>query len=292
MAISRRSFALILALTPGIGGKSVARILARNDLLGRSPEEFFKLSAAAYKEEYRLLAKAATSLLKIREELSRIAELEQRLESLGVQLVVATDLNFPAQIEVFDPNPPGVLFLYGNKRLLTRKKFAVLSSKNAFPAELELMEKVTEEAVLAGEILVSGHDRPEYQRTAVVPLRWGSPRILCLDRGMFQVLGDDLKNEAFRLARLWRYEFDPSTDLVISPFRPDAGFAGVNNQVRDRLVASMADRIDFARVEPGGNMEKILKLAIAAGKPIRVSDRIPEFRTYRSLGASVIEDQN
>ena len=96
MAISRRSFALILALTPGIGGKSVARILARNDLLGRSPEEFFKLSAAAYKEEYRLLAKAATSLLKIREELSRIAELEQRLESLGVQLVVATAAALPA----------------------------------------------------------------------------------------------------------------------------------------------------------------------------------------------------
>lgn len=290
MPMTRRSFALTLSLTPGIGGKSLARILARNDLLGRTPEEFFKLSAAAYKEEYRLLARAATNLLKTREELHILRALERRLEGLGVELVVATDASFPYQVEMFDPDPPAALFLYGNKKLLDRKTFAVLSSKNARPAELDQMEQLTEQRVLAGEILVSGHDRPEYQRTAVVPLRWGSPRILCLDRGMFQVLGDDLRNEAFRLARLWRYEFDPSTDLVVSPFRPDAGFAGVNNQVRDRLVASLANRIDFVKIDPGGNMQKILNMAIKAARPVRVSDRIPEFRTYRSLGAEVIEE--
>ncbi len=85
---------------------------------------------------------------------------------------------------------------------------------------------------------MTGHDRPEYQRSAVVPLRWGSPRLLCLDRGLFRVLGEDLRSEAFRAARLWRYEFDASTDLVVSPFRPDSEFIGVNNKVRDRLVST------------------------------------------------------
>ena len=117
---------------------------------------------------------------------------------------------------------------------------------------------------------MTGHDRPEYQRSAVVPLRWGAPRILCLDRGLFQVLGDDLKNEAFRAARLWRYEFDPSTDLVISPFRPESGFIGVNNQVRDRLVASLSHRLTFVNVRPDGNMEKLARTAEKAGRQVTV----------------------
>src|SRR5262249_32622414 len=152
-------------------------------------------SGEGLREEYRLNAKAATNLQarNIRETL----EIEKRLDGLGVSLVTAADAHYPALIEEMDPDPPGVLFLYGNTKLLETSTFAVLSSRNARPADLELIEKLTEEGVMGAEVLVTGHDRPEYQRSAVVPLRWGSPRILCLDRGLFNVLGPDLKDEAF-----------------------------------------------------------------------------------------------
>ncbi|MBI1333063.1 MAG: hypothetical protein GC165_09310 [Armatimonadetes bacterium] len=271
MSLSRRTFTLTLAMTPGIGGRSVVKVLARNDLLGRSAEEFFALSFETYVEEYGLLRKAAEYLSQHRETLVQEVEpLEKRLETLGVRWFVITDAGYPEQLEQFDPDPPAMVFLYGNTKLLSAKTFAVLSSRQASEQELYEIERLTEEGVLNGEILVSGHDRPEYQRSAVVPLRWGAPRILCLDRGLFQVLGEDLKNEAFRMARLWRYEFDPSTDLVVSPFRPEAKFVGVNNQVRDRLVAGLANRIDFVKVSPGGNMEKLAKLAEKAARPVRL----------------------
>ena len=271
MSISRRTFTLTLAMTPGLGGRSVVKVLARNDLLNRSPEEFFRLGFESYVEEYGLMRKAAEYLVSHRKTLlAEIEPLEKRLEVLGVRWSVITDAGYPEMLEQFDPNPPAMVFIYGNSKLLTSKTFSVLSSRNASEQELMEIERLTEQGVLGGEVLVTGHDKPEYQRSAVVPLRWGAPRILCLDRGLFQVLGDDLRNEAFRIARLWRYEFDPSTDLVVSPFRPEAGMFGVNNQVRDRLVAGLSHRIDFVKVAPGGNMEKLVKMAKKAGRKVEV----------------------
>jgi predicted Rossmann fold nucleotide-binding protein DprA/Smf involved in DNA uptake len=276
-------------MTPGIGGRTVTRVLTRNGLLGRSPEEFLDLAPEVWIEEYRLSQKAALGLSEgIGKLLEKTTALERRLDGLGASLVTAADAHYPTLVEQMDTDPPGVLFLYGNTRLLEGRTFAVLASRGTLPADLNLIETLTEQGVLDGEVLVVGHDRPEYQRAAVVPLRWGSPRILCLDRGMFQVLGENLRDEAFRAARLWRYEFDPTTDLVVSPFRPDASFIGVNNQVRDRLVACLSRRLDFVQIAEGGNMEKLARLALRAGRPVRVSDRSLGYRSLREAGAGVI----
>lgn len=286
MSLSRRSFALHLAMTPGVGGRSIVRILARNDLLGRSAEEFLALSPEALKEEYRLNAKQSTNIAYgFEDRIEANAALERRLDGLGVRLITIADAGYPEAVEAFDPDPPSVLFLYGNTRLLQSPTFAVLGSRNTFPAGLNRIEELTEEGVLAGETLVTGHDRPEYQRSAIVPLRWGAPRILVLDRGLFEVLGQDLKDEAFRAARLWRYEFDPATDLAISPFRPEARFIGMNNQVRDRLVASLAKRLDFVSIAEGGNMARLARLGLKAGRRVRVAEGAAKYEELLEAGA-------
>lgn len=281
---------MLLALTPGIGGRTLVRILARSDLMGQSPYEFFALSPEALREDYGLPTKLADrisgSMDRLTEELSAF---EEKLESLGVHLVTAADAHFPARLEGIDIDPPPALFMYGNQKLIESKTFCILSSRSTPPKALDKIEKLAEEGVLKGEVLVSGHDRPEYQRSAVVPLRWGSPRILCLDRGMFGALGDDLSVEPFRTARLWRFQFDKNTDLVVSPFRPNAGFAGVNNQVRDRLVAGLSERLDFVLINPGGNMDKLARAALKAGRPVRVSDLSLDYRQYREQGAEVLD---
>ena len=287
MSLTRRSFALHLAMTPGIGGRSTVRILARNDLLGRSAEECLRLSPESLREEYRLNVKQATNLtLDPAGRMAANAALERRLDGLGVRLITAADAGYPALVEEFDPDPPGVLFLHGNVRLLQAPTFAVLGSRNTPTAGLDAIDRLTEEGVLGGETLVTGHDRPEYQRSAIVPLRWGAPRVLILDRGLFQVLGPDLKDEAFRAARLWRYEFDPGTDLAVSPFRPEADFVGANNRVRDRLVASLARRIDFVSAAEGGNMATLARLALKAGRRVRVGDAVVGRDAFLEAGAA------
>ncbi|MCW5941745.1 MAG: DNA-processing protein DprA [Fimbriimonadaceae bacterium] len=290
MSLSRRNLAVLLALTPGVGGKTVVRVLARNDLLSRTPDDFLALSEETLREEYRLNAKAARALAgSTPASVQEIRDTERRMDELGVTLVTAADAHFPSRIEAMDPDPPGILFLYGNRRLLDAATFCVLSSRNTSLAGLDEIERLVEEGVLRSEVPVCGHDTPEYQRAAVVPLRWGAPRILVLDRGLFQALGPDLRQEPFRAARLWRYEFDPRTDLVVSPFRPGARFVGINNKVRDRLIASLSDRIDGVELSDGGNMEALARLALKAGRPVRVCDRSLNYRELARAGAAVLK---
>ncbi len=163
--MSPRTLALHLAMTPGIGGKTVVRVTERNALLGRTSQEFLSLNESSLREEYRLTKRSIAELHNGgKDALKRTAELEARLESLGVVLFTAADIHYPKAVEAFDADPPGVLFAYGNLRLLGHSSFAVLASRGTTPKGLDLIERLTEEGILKGETVVAGHDRPEYQR--------------------------------------------------------------------------------------------------------------------------------
>jgi DNA processing protein len=191
-------------------------------------------------------------------------------------------------VELMLDDPPGVLFVYGNLRLLDSRTFGVFASRQAGERALLQTEQLAEEGSLQGEVLVSGHTTPEYQRAAVVPLRWGAPRILVLDMGMRAALGDDLKEEPFRLARLWRYQFDPGTDLVVSTQPPDRSYHRNSNRIRDRLAAGLCARLDFPHLAPGGNMHQIALAALRSGRPVRIGEESPLAEVLAASGARVI----
>lgn len=288
--VPRRTFTLALALVPGVGGKTVTRTLTRNDLLGRTCDEFISLGEQTLREEYRFSAKAAGAWCSDpRHWVSEAEELLARLDGHGVTLVTAADAHYPRRVEEIDPDPPGVLYLYGNTALLDTDTFCVLLSRDAPPHALARAESMAEEGVLAARTLVSSHDTPEYQRTAVVPLRWGAPRIMVLDAGFFSVLGDDLKEEPFPAARLWRFQFDARTDLAVSAVHPFRPFHPNANRVRDRLVAGLSGEIALAWVKAGGNMERLARLAIRAGRPVHVSTESPAFEAVRAAGGRPVE---
>ena len=86
--------------------------------------------------------------------------------------------------------------------------------------KLDALEREAEYAVLRGQTVVSGYHNDAHQRQAIVPLRWGAPRVLVTYCGHIQAMGADYREELFRAARLWRYAFDPNTDLVLSRKAP------------------------------------------------------------------------
>lgn len=282
MAISATQLSLALAQSPGIGSKTISRILARNAMLGTKPDAFAKLSQAVLQEEYRLPPSAAQEWVSRREQnLANARVMEARLSELGVRLACPVDAHYPGGIEELWTDPPGLLFLYGNIPLLDSPTFTVLSSRNSSPEARLEMEKLTEAGVLNHEVLVTGHDTPEYRSAAIVPLRWGAPRILVLDNGMFHALGENLTQEPFQAARLWRYQFDPKADLVVSAINPTWNTHRGANQQRDRLIGALSRRIDLVTASPGGNMETIGQTALKAGRRVRLSalcadpDRFP-----------------
>jgi DNA processing protein len=288
--LHRRTLALALALAPRIGGKTISRLLTRMELLGVSPEDFCRLSAEALKEEMKLGKAAADAWSQRQAEFLReAADTEARLEPLGVSMITAADAHYPARLEDLDSDPPGVIYVYGCARLLDRPTFGVFSSRGSSPEALNVIEQFADDGVLEGRVLVSGHDTPEYQRAAVVPLRWGAPRILVLDRGFVAALGEDLRDEPFRTARLWRRNFDPATDLAVSTIPPLRDGHGGANRLRDRVAAGLAERLDFASLSPGGNMHALARKSLAAGRRVRVWIDAQAAPELKEMGAQVLE---
>lgn len=137
--------------------------------------------------------------------------------------VVKTHLLSQTRSAPFESEPgyyePARLWLYGNVRLLGAQLAAVQMDPDQLsltPAQMDGIERQAERLVLDGHALVTGIHNGAHQRAAVVPLRWGAPRVLVLSGGFYHHLGKDLKEEPFRTARLWRYQFDAHIDPVIS----------------------------------------------------------------------------
>ncbi len=156
----------------------------------------------------------------------------------------------PRRTAPFDLEPgfyePAALWLFGNARLLMGKlAFVDLSfgPANHAPSDLDEVERIAEGLVLSANVLVSGIHSPAHMRAAIVPLRWGAPRILVVSGGIEYHLGSKLDQEPFRAARLWRYQWDPRTDLIVSRRAPRKlpTFARTNPTV-DRLIRRIVKR--------------------------------------------------
>lgn len=153
------------------------------------------------------------------------------------------------------------LWFYGNIRLL-HGALAYVPEAGGEPAhspkQLDEIEVQCERLVLAGSILVSGVHNPAHQRVALVPLRWGSPRIIVFSGGFHHHLGPNLTEEPFRAARLWRYQWDRHTDLAVSRRAPEkvATFAS-NNPTIDRLIHKVACRDLPGLAPPFGSLSPL-----------------------------------
>ncbi|MGV3615164.1 MAG: hypothetical protein ACO1SV_07495 [Fimbriimonas sp.] len=136
------------------------------------------------------------------------------------------------------------LWLFGNARLLHGDLACVpasLGPPDHLPRDLDAVSEEAERLVLAGKILVCGVHSPAHRRAAVVPLKWGSPRILAFSGGFRFHLGPDLDEEPFEEARRWRHVWDPATDLAVSRRAPEQLPTYVrHNPSVDRLVLLLA----------------------------------------------------
>jgi DNA processing protein len=197
-----------------------------------------------------------------------VARYKQLTLDKPVRIIGLGDTLFPGRLEAFLSSPPAAIFAYGNLGALTGETFAAFASRNATRNDLDRVEKAVERRVLESKVLVTGANTPVYQRAAVVPLRWGAPRVLVLDRGLFEAMGESLDQEPFRAARLWRYRFDPATDLVLTAHRPDDAYSPGANVRRDEVVAALADEIVAISVTPGGNSDRLTKLALERGRTV------------------------
>jgi predicted Rossmann fold nucleotide-binding protein DprA/Smf involved in DNA uptake len=264
-------FVLLLSEIPGIGERRLGRILERNAVLRRSPEEFLKLSAGAWRKEYNLEDRSVFCLqneIPLRQR--RASEQAHRLQRAGVTLVTLQDATYPASLLNYMEDPPPVLYVYGSISLLGQRRFAVANSRDAPEESLRACERVAEAAVLRGWMPVTGHNRLAYQRCALSALRNGGSVCYALDCGIWQAFPSGLTHALFPAARIWRVEYDPQRDLTLTPFPPHAHMIAHHNRRRDEIIFALAETVFAGYVRPGGQMERQCLQALRYGKPVYV----------------------
>lgn len=156
----------------------------------------------------------------------------------------------PPRSAPFDQEPgfyeDGGVWLYGNVRALKANLAFVASAcgqGERTPSQLDAISAEAMRFVMSSHVLVCGIQNRTHQRAAVVPLRWGAPRILVLSGGFKYHLGENLDQEPFREARLWRRSWDPLTDLAISRRAPDKlPTFTKNNPTIDRMIRAIVNR--------------------------------------------------
>jgi DNA processing protein len=260
---------LALCFAPKMGSEAFRSALTQIASLGLTPEEILSMTASDLRNKLGLPETAADAIANPSSNSNKAVRVyRERVGTKNVRLITWTNVIYPERISSMISSPPAFLFAYGNLRALNSTTFAVVCSRNPSPADLERVERAAEQGVLESKVLVGGTNTDAYQRAAVVPLRWGAPRILVLDRGLFVALGSDLSEEPFRTARLWRYRFDPETDLVLSRNRPFDEYAPSNQTYRDELLVALSDEVIGVSLRPGGNMDKLAAKAEASGRPV------------------------
>ena len=259
----------LLALCLSVGSAAFGAVLQKMAVMGIDPKTVSEIDGEILTAHLGIPAAAAAAMADRGSEVHKaVARYRKQVGTKSVRMLTPESVLYPKRVTDFLASPPAFLFAYGNLRALNSTTFAVICSRDPSPANLEAVERAAEQGVLSSKVLVGGTNTDAYQRAAVVPLRWGAPRILVLDRGLFVALGSELTEEPFRTARLWRYKFDPETDLVISRNRPFDEYAPSNQKYRDDLLVALSDEIHGVALRPGGNMDKLAKKAEAAGRPV------------------------
>jgi predicted Rossmann fold nucleotide-binding protein DprA/Smf involved in DNA uptake len=290
--MTERQWLLFLSLLPDVGRQTMRHILERQQVWRLAPEELLCLPEERLRDEFRLPPRA---LRQLREHLPTLQQEVQRLEThltrCGVRWLSFQDAAYPHPLEQM-PDPPALLFLYGNYELLNKPTFALLASHTISAQGLMELEQVAHTFLGNGWVPLTSTTQPAYQRLLLCALRTRLPYLLVLDRGLLQAFGDDLRREPLRQARIWQAEFDPTNALAISPFRPRDGWVTPNGRYRDALIAHLTDAIVVIEARADGYIVQLCRELLAHGRSVSVLahriDQLPGNRQILEAGGKPI----
>jgi hypothetical protein len=255
---------LLLSDLPGFGEKTLERVLTRAAALGISPSNLLQLPHSQWSALFEISPQKAQQASQITpRKAAQADEAAGALRRAGIHIITRMDAAYPAKLIQRIPQPPPILTLYGNTRLLEAHLFCTANSNHAPETALAACDTHFQTLLQQGAAPVTGHNRIPYQRAALAARRHGAPVAYILDRGLLTAFSGDLTRDLFPAARIWSPNFDPRTDLALSPFLLTGPSIAHRNRTRDALIFALADTIVAGCIRPNGQMEHQLNQAAA-----------------------------
>jgi predicted Rossmann fold nucleotide-binding protein DprA/Smf involved in DNA uptake len=193
--------------------------------------ELVGMSAPDLEVRLRIAPEKAAQLAELLERHGQLAFELERLERLGMWYVTVEGDGYPQLLlERLGSGAPPILFGLGGRSLFGQPGLAVVGSRDASPAALEMAREAGAQAARQGWVLVSGAARGVDAESMRGAFEAGGQVIGAAPDGLERHLRDASLRSAFA----------DGSAAYVSPYRPDARFTVGAAMGRNKLIYCLA----------------------------------------------------
>ncbi len=239
-------------------------------------EDFFNLSESNWRSEYKLDEKQILDLKQANKELAGNAFLAESFLNQGYEIlpIISPEYSKTLKSNLKAANAPSVLYIKGNKKMLSEKSIAIVGSRAASERSLKFTDNIAKNATTEFKVVVSGFAKGVDKQALDSALRYKGHSIIVLPQGIM-TFGSGFKT-------YYKQIIDGDV-LVLSTFFPKAPWKTELAMARNPIIYGLADEIYVAESsEKGGTWSGVLD-GLKKGRKIFVRKPDPDEKNANGI---------
>lgn len=209
-------------------------------------EDFFQLPENEWGNVYDLNIKEISDLLKVKSEIPNNSFLAESLYNQGYEIlpIISPEYSKTLKTNLKTQYSPAVLYIKGNKQILSEKSIAIVGSRNASELSLQFTDKIAQLASKEYKVVVSGFAKGVDKQALDSAIKYKGQSIIVLPQGIL-TFGSGFKT-------YYRQIVDGDV-LVLSTFFPKTPWRTDLAMARNPIIYGLANEIYVAESsEKGG----------------------------------------
>lgn len=208
-------------------------------------EDFFQLSESDWKNQYNLVDKEINDLKMAKSELPNHSFLAESLLNEGYELIPITSPEYSKTLKenLKSAHAPALLYVKGNKQIMSEKSIAIVGSRNASDKSLEFTDHIARLASREYKVVVSGFAKGVDKQALDSAIKYRGQSIIVLPQGIM-TFGSGFK-------KYYKQIVDGDV-LVLSIFFPKTPWKAELAMARNPVIYGLATEIYVAESSDKG----------------------------------------
>ncbi len=208
--------------------------------------DFFHLPENEWRSVYQLNEKEIIDLVNVKAEIANNSFLAETLYNQGYEIIPITSPEYSRTLKanLKTQYSPAVLYIKGNKQVMTEKSIAIVGSRNASGVSLEFTDNIARQASREFKVVVSGFAKGVDKQALDSAIKYKGQSIIVLPQGILTF------SAGFKA--YYRQIVDGDV-LVLSTFFPKTPWRTDLAMARNPIIYGLANEIYVAEsTEKGG----------------------------------------
>ena len=208
-------------------------------------EDFFHLPENEWRSVYDLNEKEISDLLKVKSEIPNNSFLAESLFNQGYEIlpIISQEYSKTLKANLKTQHSPAVLYIKGNKQILSEKSIAIVGSRNANELSLQFTDNIAKLASREFKVVVSGFAKGVDKQALDSAIKYKGHSIIVLPQGILTF------SSGFKT--YYRQIVDGDV-LVLSTFFPKTPWRADLAMARNPIIYGLANEIYVAESSDKG----------------------------------------